>query len=166
MKKFIARLLFAASMFAAAAMPAHAGYTFVGQWDVNSGPWWSPITQPILTGQQAAALLFGGNASDYAISTNGADVGQINFSTWVSAYGQGHSGDIVAQDYYSDANQNGLYDGMGDTSAYIGDWCFGGNCINYAFRIDGNEVPEPAMLSLLALGLLGFSAARAKKKSA
>lgn len=162
MKKLFTGLLFAASMLTASV--ANAGYTFVGFWNVNDGPWWSPVTQPILTGQQAAALLFGGNASDYAISTNGADIGSINFSTWVSAYGQGHSGDIVAQDYYSDANNNGLYDDMGDTSAYIGDWCYGGNCINYAFRIT-EEVPEPAMLSLFALGLLGFAASRAKKQS-
>jgi hypothetical protein len=47
------------------------------------GPFWtsSPPEGPLAyTGKEAAALLFGGSASDYVISTAGTDVGSINHS--------------------------------------------------------------------------------------
>src|SRR6266849_9164625 len=69
------------------ARPAHAvTYTYVGSWEVDQGPNWS--TNPIAyTGQQAAALLFGGTASSYVISSVDSNPNDINFENWVSTYG-------------------------------------------------------------------------------
>ncbi len=72
MKKLniLAGVLMAATTLTAGA--ANAALTFVGAWQVDQGPTWfgSPPDGPLAyTGQEAAALLFGGNASDYSIST-------------------------------------------------------------------------------------------------
>ena len=67
-------------LLGAASNVAHAApiYTYLGSYAVDDGP--DYVTEPhSYTGQQAAALLFGGSASDYAISTIGSDPGDINF---------------------------------------------------------------------------------------
>jgi hypothetical protein len=50
---------------------ASATPIFAGQWNLYSDPYWIPTK--VLTGQEAAALLFGGSASDYLISTVGSE---------------------------------------------------------------------------------------------
>src|SRR5438445_13111484 len=53
------------------AQPAKADtLTFVGSYHVGAGPLWSIGTPQALSARQAAALLFGGVYTDYAISTN------------------------------------------------------------------------------------------------
>lgn len=116
-------------------LPAHAatsgesGYEYVGSWQVNDGPNWGTSPQ-CYTGQEAAALLFGGNASDYAISTVSDQVADIDFQAYVDI----HSGvsTIVAHDYSVDTGGAG-YETVGDTSAYITDHNV--TDINYAFRL-------------------------------
>lgn len=149
---------------------ANAGYVYVGSWEVNSGPSWQ--NQPLsYTGQQAAALLFGGLAADYAISTVGIDASLINFDAWYSVIGYSGSnngGVQLDQDYVS-ANSTQApgyyysgggytYGGSDAASAYVADNAGDGN-VNYAFRIT-NEVPEPGSLLLLSLGIFGLAAAR------
>ena len=59
---------------------------YVGSWQVDNGPSWT--TSPtIYSGLTAAALLFGGSASDYFISTVDNNSSNINHLTWVSTYG-------------------------------------------------------------------------------
>ena len=104
---------------AALAIPS---YVYVGYWDVYSGPDWQ-TAPPTYTGQQAAALLFGGSYSDYAISTVDATVANINHMAWVDIYGVGFANpanNIVAENYAVDTSSAG-YDQTGDTSAYVQD---------------------------------------------
>jgi hypothetical protein len=142
-----------AVMFAGAANAAT--YSYVGSWQVDDGPIWWPVPETY-TGQEAAALLFGGNASDYVISTISNLVADIDHLTWVSTWG-GVCGGVncgtkVAQDY--EKSTLGFYATAGDTSAYVSDWAEGSEFTNYAFRV--SPVPLPAALPLLASGLAGL----------
>lgn len=167
--KFVAALL-AGLVSVGVSTQAHAAYQYIGNWEVNSGPNWN--SQPLAyTGQQAAALLFGGSADDYAISTIGIDTSLINFMSWYSILGfsgPNNGGIALAQDYVSAASTQapGYYysgnsysfDGTDAASAYVADNAGTGN-VNFAFRIV-NDVPEPGTLFLLGLGLAGALAMR------
>jgi hypothetical protein len=177
MKRLLSTLLLALAL----ASTANASWIYVGSWDVNDGPYWGiEPAPPIYTGRQAAAMLFGGQPADYAISTRGADPDLIDFQTWVSGWSLGSPGVIVGQDTLRDLNGDGLYnccdaleefDGLGDYSAWVRDWCFTYECINYAFRDSGSEpvnggngVPEPASALLAGTTLLGLLAARRRRR--
>lgn len=69
-------------------------FVYVGSWNVPNGeaPRWTddPPNGPLAyTGQEAAALLFGGSAGDYAISTAGSDVALIDNQAWYDVIGVG-----------------------------------------------------------------------------
>jgi hypothetical protein len=84
------KLLLGAVALAAFAVPAtaNAAYVYVGKWAVADGPLWSGNPSPqSLSGREAAALIFGGSASNYAISTLGSDVANINFKSFLDGYG-------------------------------------------------------------------------------
>lgn len=165
----ISRVLFATVASAAAltlAAPAHAAYVYVGSWQVDDGLDWfvSPPNGPLAyTGQEAAALLFGGAASDYAISTLDSNAANINNMAWYSVIGytgnQGNGGSILAENYsskylgqfYGPTSGYPFGDPDAAASAYIRDNARGSTFINYAFRID-NAVPEPATWALMILG--------------
>lgn len=152
---------------------ANAALVFVGQWNLGDGITWSTGNAPTLSGQEAAAQLFGGAASDYHISTIGTNPGTIDFMTWIDRYGFGLS--MVAENFKIDSNGNGIYE-FGDTSAFVHDndpGCFNrysnpsvgcagpGQKINYAFRDDARgRVPEPGTLALLGIAALGFTVTR------
>jgi hypothetical protein len=143
-----------------ASAPAHAvTYTYVGSWEVDQGPSWE--TSPTAySGQQAAALLFGGTASEYVISTVNNNVLDINFENWISTYGVA-GGEIVADNYL--VSNAGRYSTHGDTSAYVQDNAVGSEFTNFAFIVTG--VPEPSTWAMMILGFfgLGFMAYRRKQ---
>lgn len=120
---------------------------FAGQWQVDQGPDWfsSPPDGPLAyTGQEAAALLFGGNAADYQISTLGTDPALVNNQAWYSIIGVG-GGTALAQDYsskylgsfYGPTSGFTLNDPTNAASAYVDDNATGAAFTNYAFTGTG-----------------------------
>jgi hypothetical protein len=160
-----------------AAVPANAALVFVGQWQVDQGPDW--LSGPLAyTGQEAAALLFGGNPGDYQISTAGPLASQINNLAWYSVIGVG-GGWEFAQDYSN--KYDGLFYGPTDgydccgqdylltnaASAYVTDNAVGSEFTNYAFIDNGlPAVPEPDSWALMIAGFGLVGAAMRKRKAA
>jgi hypothetical protein len=169
MKQYLAGLALAVTLPFAGA--ANAALIFVGYWDVadpNAAIWSdTPPNGPLAyTGQEAAALLFGGNASDYSISTVDDMVSNINNMAWYDIIGFG--GNIFAEDYsnkylgqyYGPTNDFSIGDIGSSASAFVRDNLTQGVERNYAFRDDGRSIPEPSIVSLLLLGLFGTVAVR------
>lgn len=158
----------AATLVVAAGAADAATYTYVGSWQVDQGPSWT--TQPLsYTGQEAAALLFGGTAADYAVSTISSLVADIDFQSWVSVWfasdfpdcaGGFPCGRKVAQDF--ETSTGGFYLNPGDTSAFVNDWAVGSEFTNYAFKVAA--VPLPAALPLLVLALGGLGGVGALRR--
>ena len=162
-----------------------ATYTYVGSWEVDQGPTWNglPPDGPLAySGQEAAALLFGGNASNYAISTVDTIPADINFAAYYSVIGYGAA---LFGDNYSNNKYLGFYYGPtsgfppGDRSAaassYVND--YGSVYPNYAYYAVGSvytnyaftaAVPESSTWAMLLLGFagIGFMTYRRKSKPA
>ncbi len=167
----LATVAAAALIFAPGAARA-VSYTYVGSWNVANGPTWFN-NPPVYSGQSAAALLFGGSASDYAISTVDSNPADINFSAWLDGWADGftyaRSGSPAPQSYSLDSTGLG-YDGcvrVGSNcyqsaySAYVSDHLSTADgFVNYAFRIEGVPVPEPMTASLLGMGVLALAVMR------
>lgn len=147
------------------AVAADARLVFIGSWRVDEGPSWEDMP-PALTGQQAAALLFGGNASDYSISTIDSNPANIDNMAWVTIWGSVFSPDCpdfpcgrkVAEDNVT--STNGFYLNFGDESAFANDWAIGPQFTNYAFI---NAIPEPESWAMLIAGL-GLSGAVMRRR--
>lgn len=141
----------AAALAFGALQNAHAAsYKYVGSWLVQDGPGWT-TNPPVYTGQEAAALLFGGNPEDYAISTVSADPADINYLAYLDGWGDTqYLYNPQPQDWKLDSGNPGYNDPYGGPaySAYVSDHgC--PTCINYAFLLIRGGMPMTFMPLLL-----------------
>src|SRR5690606_9405389 len=111
--------------------------TYVGSFKTSDGPNWG-TNPPALSAVQAAALIFGGNPSDYAVSTNSntTDPTTITNTAWGTTWGVSGCQEI-AEDYFLDLGAPGYNDPGGTStaiSAYVNDNCLSGD-INYVWLL-------------------------------
>ena len=99
----------------------------VGQYDVNSGPYWAN-NPPTYTCQEACALLFGGQAGTYMCSTvQGVPNRMANTSIWSITVACTLAPDTFKKNTFYDCGATNC-----SQSAYVQDNCRGG--INYCYR--------------------------------
>ena len=137
---------------------ANALPIFVGSWAVDQGPSWMDLPDDY-TGQEAAALLFGGSPGNYVISTVDDNPLHIDYLSWVSTWG---APGFSKSDHNYKIDTDGKYQLDGNTSAYVSNAGFFGDVVsldgivgdvvqrgpvNFAFR-----VPEPASSALMLAG--------------
>jgi autotransporter-associated beta strand protein len=108
-----------------------SGWALAGSWTPYGGPSWTTGTAPTLSATEAAALLFGGSAIDYRISSVSNQVADIDDMAWYDVYAIGRS--LFSSTYKVDGNGDGFYNQPGDTSAYVSDNFV--NDTNYAFTL-------------------------------
>ena len=134
-------------------------YTYVGSFDGLNGPYYG-TNPPCYTGQEAAALLFGGNPSDYVTSTNPSttDPNTITFTAWMVTWGISGWAEY-AQDYKVDVLPVGYDDpsGVGTaTSAYVWDNPPPpGSSITYVWRAAQQSIPISNWAIILGVLLIG-----------
>lgn len=170
MKKFVGPVIALVATILVAAPVCNAAPIFVGSFQVDNGihesdpaaatdPWqWqhNPIS---LTGQEAAALLFGGLPSDYFISIDSSlDPSTITHTAHTDSWGLG---DQVFAENYKVQTGTGYNDPFGGpaTSAFVLD--HNDDEANFVWRNDSRDtntpvVPEPNSLVLLGMGGLPF----------
>ena len=167
MFKFKALVL--ATVLATPMLASAAQYTFVGSWQVDQGPSWR-TNPPVYSGQEAAALLFGGSFIDYAISID-ANPANVTHTAWYDGWGVHDSSgtgvdNIFADNFHKDTGGAGYDSAPGTGSAfssYVSDGLFGTKYTNYAYRVAA--VPEPQTYALMGLGLVAVALARRRNKT-
>ncbi|WP_019612890.1 PEP-CTERM sorting domain-containing protein [Psychromonas ossibalaenae] len=160
MKKFIL-----AAVLAAASLNLQAVPLLVGSYQVNDGPRWT--TNPdVYSATEAAALIFGGSNTDYFISIiDSLDYTTITHTGWYDGWGE-HLGMEFDENYSLDVGNDGYqYPSATNSarSAYVEDG-LNDSFVNYVWTSDVN-VPEPAGIALLGLGLLGLGFSIRKRRA-
>jgi hypothetical protein len=144
---------------------------------LGDGPVWTS-NPPVYSGVETAALLFGGTASEYAISTVDSNPADINFKTWLDGWADDYtyaiSGNPAPDTYSLDTGGGGYNSNPGYQSAYsayVADhfnpaWGLQNPAfVNYAFQATAPELATWVMMGL-GFAALGFVGYRAKTKVA
>lgn len=135
-------------------------WEYVGLYDMATGPLYYDANgdgveddpAPIYTGISAAEANFGTLALNnfYAISTVETEV---NHQAWYDSFNSFY--ETKAEDFLSDAGDDGVYTQLDDFSAWVQDKAeFGENQINYVFK--SVNVSEPSTLAIFSLALFGL----------
>ena len=169
MMKTFKWLFMAVALWIHANASAEAAIIFVGSWDLaNLAPAYQATAQPInYTAQEAAAVLFGGTAADYMISTIDANPANINNLAWVDGFGSGVLNAPSAVTFSGDAGPIG-YQTVGDFSALVQDNApafLALSRVNFAFINSVAAVPEPASAVLLGIGSLAMVVRRLRRRT-
>ena len=168
-----------ASVALCVAGSAHAvTYVYVGSWHVGDGPVWTS-NPTVYSGQEAAAFLFGGSASAYAISTVDANPLNINNMSFVDGWADTtymSPNAPASQSFSVDSGPPGYNDPVGGPafSAFVLDHscayrysdpsltCGSEDLnVNYAFL----PVPEPGTWAMMlgGLAITGLALQRRRK---
>ena len=132
--------------------------TYVGSFRVQDGPEWTS-NPPVYSAQEAAALLFGGQPADYAISIDPSTTNPatITHTAYYSTWGIGCG--VFAETERIDDAPPGYNDPAGSgtaRSAYVRDHC-GSSETNHVWRLGPVaapvSVPTLGQWGVLALGL-------------
>jgi len=155
--------------------------TYVGSWDLATldGGFGNPSNPYIwynnpqsYSGVEAAAKLFGGSASDYAISTVGTDPTQVNHLAFLDGYGNTQYLFSPTSESY-ELQTGSSYSQPPSFSALVVDHAPSaqGSFVNYAFRItitdtDVAVVPEPSTIVLTFTAVpMGLFVAWSRRKA-
>jgi hypothetical protein len=139
---------------------ARAGLVYVGAFNVGDGPFFGddPV---VYSARDAAALIFGGVYTDYAISTiNSTDPSTVNFKAFVDGYNDPqYLTTAVSEDfklgttYLTSGGAGGAY------SAFVSDHVTD-PVYNYVWQITADPVGAPAPATLFPAILGAISAVR------
>jgi hypothetical protein len=146
---------------------AQADYIYAGSWDLATidGGYANPANPyvwnnnpPVFSALQAAAMLFGGSPSDYAISTVDNNPAHINHLAFVDGWGDPQYLFNPTSESFSKGTFYNNPGGFGTAySAYVVDHApfeRDHTFVNFAFRnvnVQPSGVPEPASFVLFAL---------------
>lgn len=129
--------------------------TYVGSFLVSDGPAWT-TNPPVYSALEAAALLFGGAPTDYAVSVDPSTTNPatITHTAYYSGWGEGCA--IYPETERLDVGPAGYNDpgGSGTAhSAYVADHCFSGQT-NFVWRLPAQPAATVAVPTMGEWGLL------------
>jgi hypothetical protein len=145
---------------------------------VASGTWTELYNAPVAVGQNITALFVGGLTSDDVSYTTGAFTGgksilasggtSIAFGTYrtssIDSVG-GSVGDAIAWILPANTGGTATLLAYSQTGDYVGTDITANLATSSAFNLGVVGIPEPSSASLLALGMAGLVALRARRKS-
>lgn len=161
------KALFAVVLCLASAVSSNAAYVYVGSWDLSDlngnynnpdNPYLWTNNPTVFSGVEAAAHLFGGNASEYVISTIDSNVANINRLAFLDGWGDNqYLYDPQADTWKLDSGAPGYNAPYGGPaySALVTDHApfEGRSFVNYAFRDTCDSVPDGAW----TFGMMGIA---------